>query len=319
MNLLALIPALPRRAVHLGIFHSIAVPLSETSRWYLSCQASGRRRHAPSGSTTQDPFGVSGRPLTSRESSPRLHTFFASSSQITRAMTFSTSGPRCSGTDFDRLFQQRFNELDSLISSESSPEVFTFPGARGSSCAPCSTLTMPSPSTGQTLIQWLALILLVVGIIILIVHISRKMTWNKSYGATLLPRVGQQSSDGTTPTKSQDTKGEVAPSAARNVTDPSDIFSGNDSKLSLVLFYATWCGHCTALKPLFHELSTKHQDVDFKLVENEVLKKHPDADKLGIKGFPTIFAMKGKKSIGSLVGNQGMTKMDDFVKKMKVQ
>ena len=232
-------------------------------------------------------------------------------------------GPRYAASDFDRLFQQRFNELDSLVSSDSSPPLPSeyIRGPRygklpPSSCAPCSSLSMPPK--GQTMIQWLALLLLVTGIVVLLIHLVRKMNWKKrwGYGATLLlPGVGQQTSGGAATAKPADPKGSGA--SVKDVTDPSEIFSGNDAKLSIVLFHATWCGHCKTLKPIFEAMAPKHPDVDFKLVENEVLNKSPDAKKLGVGGYPTVFALKGKKPLGSLVGNQGAEKLSDFIKKMK--
>jgi thiol-disulfide isomerase/thioredoxin len=230
-------------------------------------------------------------------------------------------GPRYSGSDFDRLFQQRFNELDSLISSDSSPD---FPATSGramaSSCAPCSSLS--APSQGQTMMQWLALLLLVTGIVVLLIHIFRKMNWRKkkgNYGATLLPSVGQQTAGGTIAAKPAglDPKGSTGGSSAKEVADPVDIFSSNDSKLALVLFHATWCGHCKELKPIFEAAASQHPDVDFKCVENEVMGKSPEAKKLGVNGFPTVVALKGKKPLGSLVGNQGAAKLQEFIKQMK--
>lgn len=229
------------------------------------------------------------------------------------------NGPRyTAGSDFDRLFQQRFNELDSLISSDSSPVASGRPRA-ASSCAPCSSLS--APSQGQTLLQWLALLLLLAGIVVLLVHIIRKMNWRKKggYGATLLPSVGQQTTGGTIAAKPAglEPKGSTGGASATEVTNPADIFSSNEAKLVVALFHATWCGHCKELKPVFEAASAQHPDVDFKCVENEVMGKSAEAKKLGVTGFPTVIALKGKKPLGSLIGNQGAAKLHEFIKKMK--
>ena len=68
------------------------------------------------------------------------------------------TGANYPGSEFDKLFASRFNELDSLISSSpSSPEI---PAAvfakKPPSCRPCSALEMPSEGKGQTVLQWVA-------------------------------------------------------------------------------------------------------------------------------------------------------------------
>lgn len=217
--------------------------------------------------------------------------------------------------DFNQLFRDRFNELDSFVSSSQSSPSLVFEKSKAS-CAPCSSLAATSDSKGYVTMQWLALFLLIVAITFLLIHIFRKISKNCKYGSTLLPSVEQKTPGGTIfaqPAASSSSSS----GSPKHVTDPSNIFAGSPSKLCLYLFHATWCGHCQELKPHFEEVSKQHPDVDFKLVENEVLNKSPEKASLDVKGFPTILAMKGRKELGKLIGNQGREKLQEFVKAMK--
>jgi thiol-disulfide isomerase/thioredoxin len=234
-----------------------------------------------------------------------------------------------SGAEFDKLFASRFNELDSLVSSDSSP-IWPEPVQvkKTSACAPCGALTMPSAGSSQSLLQWILFFLLIVGILFLLMYIFKRLCktrHNKNvFGAMLLPSVGQKSAGGTVETPplamqgaAKTPMGEGASGRVKVVTDPADMLPSDDSKVHIIMFFATWCGHCTAMKPQFLELSDAHTDAVFCLVENTVLQKHPQAESLGIKGFPHVAAFLGKKQLGQHVGNQGKDKLEEFIKKMK--
>ena len=234
-----------------------------------------------------------------------------------------------SGSEFDKLFASRFNELDSLISSDSSP-MLSEPiyMKRASSCRPCGALEVPSDGKSRSLMQWVVFFLLIVGILFLLMFIFRKLSKTRKhknvFGAMPLPSVGQRSAGGTVETPPRAVRGEAKTPMGEGmsgrvkvVTDPSQILPSDDSKVHIIMFFATWCGHCSTMKPQFLELSEAHPEAVFSLVENTVLQKHPEAESLGIKGFPHVAAFLGKKQLGQHVGNQGKDKLEEFIKKMK--
>jgi thiol-disulfide isomerase/thioredoxin len=231
---------------------------------------------------------------------------------------------RDAAMDFDRLFAQRFNELDSLISSSPSSPTGV---AVAASCEPCRTLRMPpgggGGGQGSAMMQWLCFLLLAVGVMLLLVYVMRKMRRRNNYGsAMVLPSVG--GAGGTVATPPRATTGEAkTPLGAgpggrvKTILDPALIMPGGDAKPQFTMFHAEWCGHCKKLKPLFMEAAEMHPDCDFALVENTVLEKSPQAKSFNIPGFPVIMFFKGKKKLGESVGSMPREKLHEFIAKMK--
>ncbi|SCW00291.1 LAFE_0C00914g1_1 [Lachancea fermentati] len=86
-------------------------------------------------------------------------------------------------------------------------------------------------------------------------------------------------------------------------------------QLSVVDFYATWCGPCKAISPHVEKLSTKYQDVSFYKVD---VDESPDiAGFCGVSAMPTFLFTKNGQAIGKVVGadprglNQGIEDLKD--------
>merc|ERR550525_249277 len=79
----------------------------------------------------------------------------------------------------------------------------------------------------------------------------------------------------------------------------------------LVEFYASWCGHCKKLTPVFEELGEKMSDEDVEIVKMDATANDvpPQFD---VKGFPPLaWLPKGSKKVTSYNGGR---EIDDFVK-----
>lgn len=86
-------------------------------------------------------------------------------------------------------------------------------------------------------------------------------------------------------------------------------------QLSVVDFYATWCGPCKAISPHVEKLSTKYQDVSFYKVD---VDESPDiAGFCGVSAMPTFLFTKNGQAVGKVVGadprglNQGIEDLKD--------
>jgi len=73
-----------------------------------------------------------------------------------------------------------------------------------------------------------------------------------------------------------------------------------DDKISVILFYADWCGHCKTFKPNWDEWSKEfektHDDIQFNSVEDKELQSKEWSD-FKISGFPTLMMIKNDKQI----------------------
>ena len=57
-------------------------------------------------------------------------------------------------------------------------------------------------------------------------------------------------------------------------------FKSNLPKRSFTLYYADWCGHCKAIKPIFDSFS--FLGVEMRAIEDKENNEYP------VKGFPTF-------------------------------
>lgn len=87
------------------------------------------------------------------------------------------------------------------------------------------------------------------------------------------------------------------------------------SGVTLVDFYADWCGPCKMIAPVLEELSGVYTNVNFiKLnVDNE-----PEvAQKYGVMSIPTILMMKDGEVVNKQVGFMAKPQLESFIQSVK--
>lgn len=75
------------------------------------------------------------------------------------------------------------------------------------------------------------------------------------------------------------------------------------SPLTLVDFWATWCGPCRMIAPIVEELAGETEGVTFAKVN--VDENADVAIGLGIQAIPTLILFKNGKAVDKAVGLQG--------------
>ncbi|CAH8626307.1 unnamed protein product [Schistosoma margrebowiei] len=93
--------------------------------------------------------------------------------------------------------------------------------------------------------------------------------------------------------------------------DLEKLLEENKTKLVVVDFFATWCGPCKTIAPLFKELSEKYDAVFVKV---DVDKLEETAKSHNVSAMPTFIALKNGEKVGEVVG-ASIAKVEDMIKK----
>lgn len=83
------------------------------------------------------------------------------------------------------------------------------------------------------------------------------------------------------------------------------------SGVSVIDFWATWCGPCKMLTPILEELSNEMEGVSFYKVDadqNEEL-----ARRFEVRSIPTVLIMKDGEPVASQIGAHPKVKMRKFI------
>ncbi len=84
---------------------------------------------------------------------------------------------------------------------------------------------------------------------------------------------------------------------------------------TFVDFWATWCGPCKMIGPIFEELSKEYSGkIKFAKVNVDENPKTPA--NYGIRGIPTLILFKGGEVVDQLVGSVPRNQLENMVKKV---
>lgn len=83
------------------------------------------------------------------------------------------------------------------------------------------------------------------------------------------------------------------------------------SGLTLVDFYADWCGPCKMLGPILEELDQEYSDVDFIKVNCD--DDIAIADRYGILSIPAVFLFKDGEVLEKSIGYRAKEDMRRFI------
>jgi len=84
---------------------------------------------------------------------------------------------------------------------------------------------------------------------------------------------------------------------------------------TFVDFWASWCGPCKMLGPIFEELSGEYSGkVKFAKVNVDENPKIPV--NYGVRGIPTLIMFKGGKVVDQVVGAVPKSQLENLLKKV---
>ena len=84
------------------------------------------------------------------------------------------------------------------------------------------------------------------------------------------------------------------------------------NKKTILMFYANWCGHCKAMKPIVDRVAAAQTDIPFVFVDGDQIspKCHGDYQ---VDGYPTVIAVSnGKRQ--AFEGERSFEKLSSWCK-----
>lgn len=85
--------------------------------------------------------------------------------------------------------------------------------------------------------------------------------------------------------------------------------------ITLIDFWAEWCGPCKQFGPIFEKASEKHPDVKFMKIDTE--DQMELAQSANISSIPTVMAIKEGHLFFSQPGVLGASQLDELIAQMK--
>ena len=98
-----------------------------------------------------------------------------------------------------------------------------------------------------------------------------------------------------------------------NMTNFEETVTGEG--ITLVDFWAEWCGPCKMFGPIFEETSTENPDVTFAKVDTEAEQQL--AGSLGIMSIPTLMIFRDGIQLFSQPGALPKSALDDLLRQVR--
>lgn len=108
----------------------------------------------------------------------------------------------------------------------------------------------------------------------------------------------------------------MASNTVLEVTDgnfPAEVES--NAGLTMVDFWATWCGPCRMVAPIVEELAEEYSAKGLKVGKMDVDANPSIPSKYGIRSIPTILFFKGGELVDQVIGFVPRSHLEDKILK----
>jgi len=101
----------------------------------------------------------------------------------------------------------------------------------------------------------------------------------------------------------------------KTITDANFSSVLNENEITVVDFWADWCGPCKMLIPIIDNLSEKNNDVSIGKVNIDDVSSL--ATKYGIRNIPTLLFFKNGQVVDKAIGVQSEVMLQNKINSLK--
>ena len=94
--------------------------------------------------------------------------------------------------------------------------------------------------------------------------------------------------------------GKIVEITDQNFTEEVD----NQTGLSMVDFWAAWCGPCRLVAPIVEKLAEDYAEEGLRVGKLDVDQNQEIASRFGVRSIPTLLIFRNGEKVGDVVGNK---------------
>ncbi len=102
----------------------------------------------------------------------------------------------------------------------------------------------------------------------------------------------------------------------REITDANFVEEVRDQGgLSMVDFWATWCGPCRTIAPIVEKLAEEYAEQGLRVGKLDVDTNPQTASQFGVRSIPTVLFFKNGEVVDKVIGAVPHTQLEDKIRK----